>query len=111
MKRILFASMAAAVLALPGAAVGQGNRDNAPGHDRVCLITWPTAADAATGADATALDGKYLPRRAAEAQAAQSGGRSRVFNVSVNTLTGEPRTAEEQRAFCEGPTFNPELRD
>ena len=116
MTRLLIGTAAAALLALPAAAPAQGNRDDAPGQDRVCLITWATPEDAATGADATALDGKYLPRRAAEQQAARSGGRSRVFDYSDRTVTGNTGTFtitnnREERAFCEGPEFNPELRD
>jgi hypothetical protein len=117
MKRIHLISMAAGLLALPGAALAlQGNSADAPGQDRVCLITWATPQDAASGADATALEGKYLPRRAAEAQAARSGGRSRVFDYSnstqnVNTGNYVITNNEQERAFCEGPEFNPSLRD
>ena len=96
-------------------AAGSGQSADAPGQDKVCLITWGSAADAASGADATALDGKYLPRRAAEQQASRSGGRSRVFDYSnstqaVNTGTYVITNNEEERAFCEGPEFNPDLR-
>jgi hypothetical protein len=92
-----------------------GKSADAPGQDKVCLITWGSAADAASGADATALNGKYLPRRAAEAQAAQSGGKSRVFDYSnstqnVNTGSYTIANNDQERAFCEGPEFNPNLR-
>ena len=118
MKTHLIASAALlALAAAPAALAGpaQGNSQDAPGQDRVCLITWASAADAATEADATALSGKYLPRKAAEAQAANSGGKSRVFDYSnstqaVNTGTYVITNNEEERAFCEGPEFNPGLR-
>jgi hypothetical protein len=116
MKNMLIAAAVVGLSTFAGAATGQsGNSANAPGQDRVCLITWATPQDAATGADATALEGKYLPRRAAEAQAAQSGGRSRVFDYSDRTVTGNTGTFnitnnDQERAFCEGPEFNPSLR-
>jgi hypothetical protein len=92
-----------------------GKSSDAPGQDRVCLITWGSAADAASGADATALSGKYLPRKAAEQQAASSGGKARVFDYSNSTQhvnTGHYTIAnnDQERAFCEGPEFNPGLR-
>lgn len=108
---------AALVAAMPLAAQNAtpGKSSDAPGQDRVCLITWSSAADAATGADATALSGKYLPRKAAEQQAANSGGKSRVFDYSnstqnVNTGSYTIASNEQERAFCEGPEFNPGLR-
>lgn len=118
MNRIWIAAIAAAALAAPGAAgavQAHGNSADAPGQDRVCLITWGSAADAQSGADATALSGRYLPRRAAEAQAAHSDGKSRVFDYSnstqaVNTGTYVIANNEQERAFCEGPEFNPSQR-
>jgi hypothetical protein len=118
MKTLLIASatllaFAAAPTAFAGPA--HGNSQDAPGQDRVCLVTWASAADAATQADATALSGKYLPRKAAEAQAAQSNGKSRVYDYSnstqnVNTGNYVITDNESERAFCEGPEFNPGLR-
>ncbi|MFL6846734.1 MAG: hypothetical protein ACJ8ER_17855 [Allosphingosinicella sp.] len=92
-----------------------GKSADAAGQDKVCLITWKSAADAAAGADATAINGKYLPRKAAEAQAANSGGRSRVFDYSNSSQTGNNGTVtiadnDQERALCEGPEFNPNLR-
>jgi hypothetical protein len=102
---------AGSILLTAGTAVAAPN-SNAPGQDRDCLITWGSAADAQAGTDATALSGKYLPKKAAEAQASQSGGKSRVFDYSDSTQTttsGSQVTigsnADEQ-AFCEGPEFN-----
>ena len=107
----------AALMATPLAAqsTDAGKSTDAAGQDKVCLVTWGSAADAATGADATALNGKYLPRKAAEQQAANSGGKSRVFDYSnstqaVNTGTYTIANNEQERAFCEGPEFNPNLR-
>lgn len=116
MRLIHTAFLAAAVLAAgPLAAGPNSNKADAPGQDKVCLISWGSAADASSGADSTALNGKYLPRKAAEAQAANSGGKSRVFDYSnstqaVNTGTYVITDNEQERAFCEGPEFNPSLR-
>jgi hypothetical protein len=118
MKRIVIAALAASALSAPGAALAfqaHGNSADAPGQDRVCLITWGSVADANSGADSTALSGRYLPRRAAEAQAAHSDGKARVFDYSnstqaVNTGTYVIANNEQERAFCEGPEFNPSLR-
>jgi hypothetical protein len=119
MAKLYMAALASAALivAAPGAAqtAAPGKSGDAAGQDRVCLITWANAADAASGADATALSGKYLPRKAAEAQAAHSGGKARVFDYSnstqnVNTGSYTITNNEQERAFCEGPEFNPGLR-
>ena len=119
MLRLSMATLTGVALAMTAPLAAQnatpGKSSDAPGQDRVCLITWGSAADAATGADATALSGKYLPRKAAEAQAAQSGGKARVFDYSnstqnVNTGNYTITNNDEERAFCEGPEFNPGLR-
>ena len=114
-RPLIFTIAAFGFAAAAPALAGGGNSADAPGQDRVCLITWANAADAATGADATALNGKYLPRKAAEAQASKSDGKSRVFDYSNSTQAGNTGTYtitnnEEERAFCEGPEFNPSLR-
>ena len=119
MTKLHIAALAGAALIVTAAGAAQGaspgKSGDAAGQDRVCLITWANAADAASGADATALSGKYLPRKAAEAQAAQSGGKARVFDYSnstqnVNTSNYTITNNEQERAFCEGPEFNPSLR-
>lgn len=111
MRKLHLAALATVAFAMTAPLAAQGSSGDAAGQDRVCLITWGSAADASSGADATALNGKYLPRRAAEAQAAKSGGKSRVFDYSNTTQGGTAITTNEQeRAFCEGPAFNPNLR-
>jgi hypothetical protein len=74
--------------------------------DMVCLITFGSAEEAAAGADATALSGVYLTREEAEAQAAASGGVSAVFDYSTQYPSND-----DEKTFCEGPTFNPEDGD
>ena len=119
MLKLSTAALACAAFAMSTPLAAQnatpGKSSDAPGQDRVCLITWGSAADAATGADATALNGKYLPRKAAEQQAANSGGKSRVFDYSnstqnVNTGNYTITNNDQERAFCEGAEFNPGLR-
>ena len=106
---ILFA---ATLVASPALAQNNNANANAPGQQRDCLITWLSAAEATVGLDASAVSGKYLPRKAADAQAKASGGTARVFDYSNSTQTttdGSTVTiasnADEQ-AFCEGAEFN-----
>ena len=119
MLKLSATALAVAALTMTAPLAAQnatpGKSSDAPGQDRVCLITWGSAADATSGADATALSGKYLPRKAAEQQAASSGGKARVFdysNSTQNVNTGSYTIAdnEQERAFCEGAEFNPGLR-
>jgi hypothetical protein len=119
MFRLPTAALAGVALTLTAPLAAQnatpGKSSDAPGQDRVCLITWGSAADASSGADSTALSGKYLPRNAAEAQASKSGGKARAFDYSnstqnVNTGSYTIASNEQERAFCEGPEFNPGLR-
>jgi hypothetical protein len=112
MKTIAIIVAAAALAASPALAQNTNANPNAPGQDRDCLITWMSEAEATSAANATAVSGKYLPRKAAEAQAAKSGGKARVFDYSDDTW---PTTAggsvtitsnAEEQEFCEGPEFN-----
>ena len=94
----------AALALTAGSAVAQNA--NAPGQDRVCLITFNTPAEAEAGADDTVVSTKYLPRKAAEAQAAQSGGKARAFDYSASTQTVAGVTYvitnnDQERDFCE----------
>ncbi|OJX50024.1 MAG: hypothetical protein BGO81_05030 [Devosia sp. 66-22] len=87
-----------------GSAMAQNA--NAPGQDRVCLITFNTPAEAEAGADDTVVSTKYLPRKAAEAQAAKSGGKAKAFDYSDSTQTVAGVTYvitnnDEERDFCE----------
>jgi len=115
MKAYLFIGAACAIAAA-SPLLAKSKMANAPGQDRACLITFGSAADANAGADATALRGKYLPRNAADAQAARSGGKARVFDYSNSTQTPTGGASmmiasnEDERAFCEGSTFNPSMR-
>jgi hypothetical protein len=65
-----------------------------------------SAADATSTADASAVSGKYLPRK--PAQAAKSDGKSRGFDYSNSeqtTVDGTKvpiATNEDEQVFCEG---------
>ncbi len=64
------------MLALAPGAFAQNNNGNgrsaeAPGQDRVCLLTFNDAANVEAGADADIVKAQWLPRQAAEAQAGQ----------------------------------------
>jgi hypothetical protein len=67
MKRLLFLSAALALcrgVAFADHKVGHTqNNPDAPGQDRVCLVT------TSGGANGTVTDTKWLPRKAAQAQA------------------------------------------
>jgi hypothetical protein len=94
-----------AVLALTGSAAMAAN-SAIPGQDKVCVLTFATAAEATAGADDTVLSAKYLPRPAAEAQVAKSDGKSAIFDYSGKTETVNGTTYvitnnEEEREFCE----------
>lgn len=75
-----FAAIALAASVTTVAA--QGNRDNAPGQDRVCLVTFKDEASVAGGANVDVVSAKVLPRRAAQAQ---EGGMSRIFEYGAQT--------------------------
>ena len=88
--RSLFAAIigACAIALSPGQAAAQSNNanPNAPGQDRVCLIAFGSHDEAITGADADIISTKYLPRKAAEAQADfEQGGAVRVFEYGNDT--------------------------
>jgi hypothetical protein len=111
MKIIASLAIAAALLASPALAQNNNANPNAPGQDRDCLITWLSQADATAAVDAKAVSGKYLPKKAAEAQAAKSGGKARVFDYSNSTQAGDTGTVTissnaDEQAFCEGAEFN-----
>lgn len=112
MKTIAIIVAAAALCATPVLAQNNNANPNAPGQDRDCLITWLSEADATAAIDAKAVSGKYLPKKAAEAQAKASGGKARVFDYSNSTQVGTNGTSttiasnSDEQAFCEGPEFN-----
>jgi hypothetical protein len=89
MRSLFAAVIATCALGLSaGMAVGQSNNanPNAPGQDRVCLITFGSHDQANAGADADIISTKYLPRKAAEAQADfDQGGAVRIYEYGDDT--------------------------
>lgn len=89
---------AACVLALlgTGAVAAQSNNHAnpaTPGQDRTCLVTSGTPG---SFNDSDVVDAKWLPRRAAEAQAAQNPTTRRVFDFDDDPLvTGGTYTSAE----------------
>lgn len=75
MKKVLAIAGALALTFATGAIAqnneARGNSANAPGQDRVCLLTFNDADNVAAGANADIVQAQWLPRRAAEQQASQ----------------------------------------
>ena len=69
MRKIVFAALSAASVVLSGVAMAEHkvghtqNNPGAPGQDRACLVT------TAGGINGRVVSGKWLPRKAAQAQA------------------------------------------
>jgi hypothetical protein len=87
----------AAVIALGIApAFAQDNNANpaAPGQDRVCLVTTGTPN---SFNDVDVVGTKWLPRKAAEAQARKDPSKQRVFDYTNDPLVtgGQYASAEE----------------
>ena len=89
MRKVLIAVTGALTIAFStGLATAESNKANAnaPGQDRVCLITFGDHDQATAGADADIVSTKYLPRKAAEAQADyDKGGAVRIFEYGDAT--------------------------
>lgn len=89
---ILAASLSLA--ALPAIAQGNNANASAPGQDRTCLVT-TGVPDSWTDADV--VDTKWLPRKAAEAQAKKDPTHLKVFDYANDPLVtgGTYASAEE----------------
>lgn len=84
----------ATLLAAPALAQGNNANPAAPGQERVCLVTTGTAD---SWNDADVVSTKWLPRKAAEGQAAKDPTMLRVFDYSNDPLVanGTYASAEE----------------
>lgn len=81
--RIITLAVAALSLSVAVSAVeAQGNRDDAPGQDRVCLVEFKDEASVAGGANVDVVRARYLPRNGAEAQ---EGGVNKIFEYGDRT--------------------------
>lgn len=93
-----FATIAIAVSLLAAgtaAASAQGNKANAPGQDRVCLV------ESSNGSfnDVDVASTKWLPRKAAEAQASKDPTKLKVFDYSNDPLVIN-KTYASAEALC-----------
>jgi hypothetical protein len=94
MKALLSTAVAAAVvIAGTGGALAQGKSADAPGQDRTCLVT---SSNGSFNDDDVATT-KWLPRKAAEAQASKDPTNMRVFDYQDDPLVkdGTYASAEE----------------
>ena len=72
-----------AMLVGPALAESSNASANAPGQDRVCLVSTGTAKG---WNDADIVSTKWLPRKAAEAQASKDPTMAKVFDYSNDPL-------------------------
>lgn len=82
MRMPLIAIALGALVASAPLAIAQGNRDNAPGQDRVCLVSFKDEASVSGGANVDVVRARYLPRNGAEAQ---EGGVNKIFEYGDRT--------------------------
>jgi hypothetical protein len=95
MRTILAVTLFAAALATAPAFAESSNANaNAPGQDRICLVTTGTAN---SFNDVDIVSTKWLPRKAAEAQAAKDPTMEKVFDYTNDPLVvnGTYASAEE----------------
>lgn len=100
MKIILGTAIAAACLiGMTGATMAQGNNANpaAPGQDRACLVTTGTPG---SFADTDIVSSKWLPRKAAEAQAAKDPNTMMVDDYADDPLVGEGKDYATGEELC-----------
>ena len=95
MKSIVGTVLAAAcIIGFCAPVAAQGNSANAPGQDRTCLVTTGTPG---SFKDADVVDSKWLPRKAANAQASKSPNTMKTFDYAQDPLVtgGTYASAEE----------------
>lgn len=92
---ITFATMALLTSVISPAVMAQGKSADAPGHDRTCLV------ESSNGAwnDADVAGTKWLPRKAADAQASKDPSKFRVFNYEKDPLVVGGKYASAE-ALC-----------
>jgi hypothetical protein len=84
MKMLVKMAMIAAIAAATaGSALAESKKASAPGQDRTCLVTTKTAG---SFNDTDVANAKWLPRKAAEAQASKDPNMMRVFNYDQDPL-------------------------
>jgi hypothetical protein len=96
MNKLIASTMfSLAIVAMSPAVLAQNNASsNAPGQDRVCLVT---TGNPGSFNDADVTETKWLPRKAADAQASKSPDTMKVFDYTNDPLVsgGQYASAEE----------------
>lgn len=94
MKTLPIIAVIASMLVAPAYAESTKANASAPGQDRVCLVTTGTPN---SWNDVDVVSTKWLPRKAAEAQAAKDPATLKVFDYSTDQLVtnGTYASAEE----------------
>lgn len=92
--RYLTSAAIMAAMIIGSGSVALGQNPAAPGQDRVCLVT---TGNPGSFNDVDVTGTKWLPRKAAEAQASKDPETMRVFDYSEDPLVtgGEYASAEE----------------
>src|SRR5687768_17487348 len=84
MKLLINAVMLTAIVISGGsAALAESKKASAPGQDRTCLIT---TKNPGSFNDTDVASAKWLPRKAAEAQASKDPNTMRVFDYDQDPL-------------------------
>ena len=100
MKTVLVAA-SACFIALTGVAFAQETSNNAnpnaPGQDRACLVTTGTPG---SFNDTDIVDSKWLPRKAADEQAAKDPTTMMVDDYADDPLVGEGKDYATGEELC-----------
>ena len=93
-KLLVSIAAVAALIVSSNVAMAASNKANAPGQDRVCLVT---TKNPGSFNDTDVSRTKWLPRKAAEKQASKRPDTMRVFDYSNDPLVtgGTYASAEE----------------
>ena len=75
------------------------NNPDAPGQDRVCLVTFKDAAAKQSQANVGVVSAKMLPRKAAQSQ---ESDRSRIYTYRNTQATCECLNNPRTRPTCQG---------
>jgi hypothetical protein len=83
MRLVITAAALAAIVISGSSALAESKKASAPGQDRTCLVT---TKNAGRFNDADVASTKWLPRKAAEAQASKDPDKMRVFDYEQDPL-------------------------
>jgi len=93
MKKTIALAMAFVIAASTSTAtLAQGKSSSAPGQDKVCLVESKNGGFK----DVDVASTKWLPRKAAEAQASKDPSRFQVFDYTSDPLVGTDYESAEE---------------